>query len=447
MSDDDPLLAARDLKNHYPVTEGPFRREVGSVRAVDGVSFTLDRGETLGLVGESGCGKSTTARTLLGLEEPTGGQVRFDGEVVFDGDAGTGVTGERRKRFRRDAQIVFQDPTSTFDPRMTVGESVTEPLRIHGLADREHRREVGEDLLVRVGLDTEDYDRYPHAFSGGQRQRLALARALILNPRLLVADEPVSALDAAVTSEILSLLADLQADLGLALVVISHDLRVVREVCDRVAVMYLGEIVEVSPTEDLFADPRHPYTRALLSAIPEPDPNVRSNPVELSGTVPSAANPPSGCRFHTRCPSVIQPASVDLDQETWRRVVDLRVTLAEGIDADALVRVHAEADESESDLTDRQVRRALRAEFDLPEPIDDEAVEEAVTDALDAVARGDEERALDRLAAACTTPCEEHAPALRSVGDGREVACHLHHPPDGVEIDGDGESAASRGDD
>ena len=218
----EPLLEVRDLEKHYPLTEGILKRQVGAVRAVDGVSFTLDPGETLGLVGESGCGKSTVATSMLRLEEPTGGRVVFDGEniVAFDD--------EELKRFRREAQIVFQDPTSSFDPRMSVGESVTEALRVHGLSDRARRRAVGEDLLERVGLSATDYDRYPHEFSGGQKQRVAIARALVVNPRLIVADEPVSALDVSVKSAVLDLLADLQQEFGIALVFISHDLSVVR---------------------------------------------------------------------------------------------------------------------------------------------------------------------------------------------------------------------------
>ncbi|ESS07263.1 MAG: oligopeptide/dipeptide ABC transporter, ATP-binding protein, C-terminal domain protein, partial [uncultured archaeon A07HB70] len=277
----DPLLSVRDLEKHYPLTEGILKRQVGSVRAVDGVSFDLAAGETLGLVGESGCGKSTAATAALRLEEPTGGTVLFDGDDV------TAFDDSELKRFRREAQMIFQDPTSSFDPRMSVGESVTEALRVHGISDRARRRAVGEDLLERVGLAAEDYDRYPHEFSGGQRQRIAVARALVVNPRLVVADEPVSALDVSVKSAVLDLLADLQAEFGIAMVFISHDLSVVREVADRVAVMYLGEIVEMAPTERLFEAPEHPYTEALLSAIPRPDPDAAARTIQLSGSVPS----------------------------------------------------------------------------------------------------------------------------------------------------------------
>ncbi|MFB6311764.1 MAG: ATP-binding cassette domain-containing protein, partial [Salinirussus sp.] len=234
----EPLVRVQDLTKHYPITKGVLRREVGRTRAVDGVDFEIGRGETLGLVGESGCGKSTVGTTLLRLEEPTAGDVYFDGEPVSEFD------GERLKQFRREAQMIFQDPVSSFDPRMTVGQSVAEPLQIHGLRDADRRRAIVEDLLDRVGMMAEDADAYPNEFSGGQKQRIALARALSTNPRLIVADEPVSALDVSVQSEILSLLDSIQEEFGLSLLFISHDMGVVREICDRVAVMYLGEIVE-----------------------------------------------------------------------------------------------------------------------------------------------------------------------------------------------------------
>jgi peptide/nickel transport system ATP-binding protein len=426
----DPLLQVRDLEKHYSVTEGVFKRQVGTVRAVDGISFDLRAGKTLGLVGESGCGKSTAATTLLRLEEPTGGAVRFDGQDVlaFDDD--------ELKRFRRDAQMIFQDPTSSFDPRMTVGESVTEPLRVHGLRDRGRRREIGSDLLERVGLDASDYDRYPHEFSGGQKQRIAIARALVVNPRLIVADEPVSALDVSVKSAILDLLAELQVDFGIALVFISHDLSVVREIADRVAVMYLGEIVETAPTDRLFAEPAHPYTETLVSAIPEPDPGADDRAIQLPGTVPSARDPPAGCRFHTRCPAVIQPADVDLDQPVWRRLLDARQRIADG-DVDlAAVKELRVADVDGADDPDSLGREAtvaaLRAEFDLPERLDDPRADRVLDEALAALAADDRVRAADELAELFVTPCETHAPSLESLDgtDDRTVACLLHHPPD-----------------
>ena len=428
----DPLLEVRDLQKHYPVTEGVLKRRVGTVRAVDGVSFTLDAGETLGLVGESGCGKSTVATSLLRLEEPTGGTVIFDGEDV------TAFDDRRLKRFRREAQMVFQDPTSSFDPRMSVGKSVTEALRVQGLRDGARRRAVGEDLLERVGMSADDYDRYPHEFSGGQRQRIAVARALAVNPRLVVADEPVSALDVSVKSAVLDLLTDLQAEYGIALVFISHDLSVVREVSDRVAVMYLGEIVEQAPTERLFESPAHPYTEALLSAIPEPDPSAPGRTIRLSGAVPSASDPPAGCRFHTRCPEVIQPDGVDLEQSVWRRVLDARLRVRDGdVDVAAVRELRAPDGADGTDLSDAATAAALREEFDLPERLGDPTAEAAVSDALAALAAGDEDRARERLDEVFVTPCEERDPALQSVDDdpGHETACLRVHPPAGVRVD------------
>jgi len=424
------LLEVRNLEKHYPVTQGVFKRQVGTVRAVDGISFDLSAGETLGLVGESGCGKSTAATTLLRLEEPTGGEVRFDGRDVlaFDDD--------ELKGFRREAQMIFQDPTSSFDPRMTVGESVTEPLRVHGMRDRQRRREIGTDLLERVGLAAGDYDRYPHEFSGGQKQRVAIARALVVNPKLIVADEPVSALDVSVKSSILDLLADLQTEFDIALIFISHDLSVVREIADRVAVMYLGELVETAPTDRLFEEPAHPYTETLVSAIPEPDPNAPDRTIQLPGTVPSARNPPAGCRFHTRCPKVIQPADLDLDQQVWRTLLDARHRIAED-DVDlAAVRELRAADIAEDvdpdSLGSEETVAALREEFDLPDRLDDRRAERALDGALEALATGDRAGAAEQLAELFVTPCEEHAPSLEPLdgADDQRVACLLHHPPD-----------------
>jgi peptide/nickel transport system ATP-binding protein len=427
----EPLLEVRGLEKHYPVTEGVFRREVGTVRAVDGISFSLAAGETLGIVGESGCGKSTAMTSMLRLEEPTGGEVVFDGRDVLAFDD------EELKRFRREAQFVFQDPTSSFDPRMSVGESVTEPLRVHGLRDRRRRREVGTDLLERVGLAASDYDRYPHEFSGGQKQRIAIARALVVNPRLVVADEPVSALDVSVKSAILDLLEDLQVEFGIALVLVSHDLGVVREICDRVAVMYLGEIVEMAPTERLFVNPRHPYTRTLVSAIPRPDPDDPGEPIRLSGAVPSARNPPEGCRFHTRCPAVVQPPGVDLDQSVWRRVLDARLRVRAGdVDVEAMRELRAAGD-GDAGVDGETTAAALREELDLPGRLDDRRAETAVAEALEALSAGDDGAAADRLADLFVTPCEQHHPSLQPVDDAdtdHEVACILHHPPDGVRV-------------
>ena len=290
----DVLLEARDLTMHFPVTAGIFRHVVGHVRAVDGVSFDIARSETLGLVGESGCGKSTTGRLLLRLLRATGGSVRFEGAPVF------ALQGEALRALRRDMQIVFQDPFGSLNPRMTVRDMLAEPFVIHG--QRRAARARVPELLRCVGLAPEHAARYPHQFSGGQRQRIGIARALALAPKLLVCDEPVSALDVSIQAQILNLLGDLQRDLGLTYLFIAHDLSVVRHICDRVAVMYLGQIVEQADAGRLFAEPAHPYTQALLSAVPHVDPSRRRQRVALAGDVPNAAAPPSGCRFHTRCP-------------------------------------------------------------------------------------------------------------------------------------------------
>jgi peptide/nickel transport system ATP-binding protein len=414
---DDALLSVRNLQKRYSITEGPLRREVGQIRAVDGVSFEVERGETVGLVGESGCGKSTVATTLMGLEEPTGGEVTFDGRSV------AGRDGAARQEFRRRAGMVFQDPTSTFDPRMTIGESVAEPLAIHGIDDRERRRAVVETLLERVGLAAEDFDRYPHQFSGGQKQRAALARALVLDPDLLVADEPVSALDVSVQAAILSLLDDLQREFDLAVLLISHDMAVVRGVCDRVAVMYLGEIVETGPTEEVLADPQHPYTRALVASVPQPDPEERGSGVRLSGDVPSPSDPPSGCRFHTRCPEVIQPEGYEFKQEHWRAVMDLRVALADGFDRETL-QESAPADGSDSETEDLQT--AARERFDVPAELADPDAEAVLQEALDSLAAGEADAARDLLADEFETVCERDRPELRLTESGHPAACHLH---------------------
>jgi oligopeptide transport system ATP-binding protein len=303
-----PLLEVRDLAVHFPVRRGVLRaREVGVVRAVDGVSLELGRGETLGLVGESGCGKSTTGRAILQLERPTAGTVRFDGQdlgPLWQRRLGRWRWTEPLRQLRRRMQVVFQDPYASLDPRMTVEEIVGEPLAIFGLARGEARRAKVQALLERVGLDPRYVRRYPHEFSGGQRQRIGIARALALEPELIVCDEPISALDVSIQAQILNLLVELQRSLGLSYLFVAHDLAAVRHISDRVAVMYLGRIVELGPVDALFERPAHPYTRALLSAVPIPDPGrerSRSR-VVLEGDVPSPLNPPGGCRFHPRCP-------------------------------------------------------------------------------------------------------------------------------------------------
>jgi len=292
------LVRVRGLFKHFPVAGSD-----DVVRAVDGVTFEILQGETLGLVGESGCGKSTVGRCLLRLIEPTRGEIYFEEKEVRS------LSGGDLRRLRREMQIIFQDPYASLNPRLTVRDIVGEPLVIHGLGDKEERRTRVADLLRKVGLDPDYMNRYPHEFSGGQRQRIGIARALALNPKLIVADEPVSALDVSVQAQVINLLEDLQAEFGLTYLFISHGLAVVEHISTRVAVMYLGRIVEVASAADLYANPLHPYTRALLSAIPVPDPTRRRERIVLHGDVPTPINPPEGCRFHTRCPDAIPECS------------------------------------------------------------------------------------------------------------------------------------------
>ena len=298
-----PLLEVSGLRKYFPVRGGVFGGVVKQVRAVEDVSFTIRRGETLGLVGESGCGKTTVGRMVLRLLEPTAGSVRFAGEDLM------GLKRSQLRQMRRRMQIVFQDPYSSLNPRRTVGDAIGEPLFVHGLArGAEIDRRVAQ-LLERVGLPSSYRSRYPHEFSGGQRQRVCIARALALGPEFIVCDEAVSALDISIQAQILNLLSDLQDEYGLTYLFISHNLNVVRHIADRIAVMYLGNLVEVADAERLFDSPQHPYTRALMSANPLPDPDVPLQPVLLSGELPSPLDPPPGCRFHTRCPAVFQPCS------------------------------------------------------------------------------------------------------------------------------------------
>lgn len=294
------LLAVRDLKKHFPIVRGFFNTVVGQVRAVDGVSFSLYEGECLGLVGESGSGKTTVGRTLLRAYNPTAGEIgfRLENEQVDIARASE----DQLKTLRRHMQMIFQDPYASLNPRMTVFDIIGEPLLVNGVGDRRQREERVRQLLAQVGLDPQHMQRYPHAFSGGQRQRIGIARALALRPRLLMLDEPVSALDVSVRAQILNLLMDLQDEFGITYIIVSHDLGVLERICDRIAIMYLGRIVELAQSRTLFANPEHPYTRSLISAIPIADPRVQVNRQILEGDVPDPANAPSGCKFSGRCP-------------------------------------------------------------------------------------------------------------------------------------------------
>ncbi len=299
------LLVADKLTTYFPVRSGLLQRVTAWVQAVDKVSFTVKSGETLGLVGESGCGKTTVGRSILRLIEPTGGDVYFDGQNVLKMSSGA------LKAMRRDMQIIFQDPYASLNPRIPIGESIMEGLHIHRIGHKKERWEIAINMLKKVGLEEYHARRYPHEFSGGQRQRIGIARALALNPKFIVCDEPVSALDVSIQSQVLNILKDLQAEFGLTYLFIAHNLSVVEHISDRVAVMYLGKMVELTDRESLYREPLHPYTQALLSAIPKPHPGVKRERTILKGDVPSPLNPPKGCRFHTRCPIAVEKCGRD----------------------------------------------------------------------------------------------------------------------------------------
>jgi len=307
-----PLLEVKDLKKHYPIKKGLFGKQVGAVKAVDGVSFSIQPGETLGIVGESGCGKSTTGRTILRLIEPTAGEVLFDGQDIRK------LPPDEMRKFRTNMQIVFQDPYASLDPRWTVQRTLEEPLRTHlKLSEAEIKDRIAELMSV-VGLAPYHASRFPHEFSGGQRQRIGIARALALRPKFVVCDEPVSALDVSIQAQVLNLMQDLQSQFSLTYMFISHDLSVVKFICDRVGVMYLGRMVEMAPTAEMFAEPLHPYTKALMSAVPVPDPEATRERIVLTGDVPNPQSPPTGCTFHTRCPYVMDSCRQAVPE--WREV-------------------------------------------------------------------------------------------------------------------------------
>jgi peptide/nickel transport system ATP-binding protein/oligopeptide transport system ATP-binding protein len=311
------LVQVKNLVKYFPVRGGLFQRVLAWVQAVDDVSFTVRQGETVGLVGESGCGKTTVGRTMLRLVEPTSGQVLFDGVEVFK------LRGNELKGMRRNMQIIFQDPYASLDPRSPIGDSIAEGLKIHNIGDASQRFDTVIEMLRKVGLEDYHARRYPHEFSGGQRQRIGIARALALRPKFIIADEPVSALDVSIQSQVLNILKDLQAEFGLTYLFIAHNLSVVEHISDRVAVMYLGKMVEMADRDELFRNPLHPYTQALMSAIPVPDPTLKRERIILQGDVPSPLNPPSGCRFHPRCPvafdhcAVQEPVLKEVSPDHW----------------------------------------------------------------------------------------------------------------------------------
>jgi peptide/nickel transport system ATP-binding protein len=414
--EDDVMVRVRNLRTYY---DDSSLFGGTPVKAVDGVSFDIKRGETLGLVGESGCGKSTLGRTLVQLESATGGDIEFNGTDI------TTLSGAELQRWRRNAQIVFQDPDSSLNDRMTVGEIVREPLDVHDWKTPQERRQRVRELLETVGLQQEHYYRYPHQFSGGQRQRIGIARTLTLEPEFIVLDEPVSALDVSVQAEVINLLEDLQNEFGLTYLFIAHDLSVVRHICDRVAVMYLGHIMEIGPTEELFDDPSNPYTHALLSAIPEPDPTVEKSRITLHGTPPNPRYPPDGCPFSTRCPARIRPEEYeDLSDELWTRLNTLREVLRERERAERSIRDRI------GELLGKEPRFGTIEEIydelfgDVPVPPEVQAV---LDDIADDVRANDEAAALETIRAEFGSVCESEAPEYHEVSDtGRISLCHRH---------------------
>ncbi|MDB2240466.1 ABC transporter ATP-binding protein [Halorubrum ezzemoulense] len=413
MSGSEPLLRVEGLEKYYESESDFIDRLLGrqkKVKAVDGVSFEIEAGETLGLVGESGCGKSSIGRSILQLREPTAGSVYFKGEDI------TAFSDRELRDLRKEMQIIFQNPQSSLNPRLTVNDIIGEALDIHGIEGGVSRDARIKELLDRVGLNASHANRYPHEFSGGQLQRIGIARALAVDPDFIVCDEPVSALDVSVQAQILNLLEDLQDELGIAYLFIAHDLSVVEHIADEIAVMYLGKMAEIGTPEELFAPPQHPYTEALLSAIPEPDPLWEGDRILLEGSVPSPIDPPSGCKFHTRCPRVIPPSDYEFEQAEWRAVMSLRHRARE---EDIAVETF---DAGESALME-----ALREELDLPSTLSDPEAEEVVQEALRLVADEEFEHAERVLDETFDTPCSTDEPVLRQTDAGR-VACHLFDP-------------------
>lgn len=414
----EPLIKVNNLKKYYDDNDSVVDRLLGTttqpVKAVDGVSFDIARGETLGIVGESGCGKSTLGRTLMRLVESTGGEVLFEGEDILS------MEKKKLKQIRKKSHLIFQDPFASLNPRLTVGDIIREPLDIHDEGTPDERDERVRELLELVGLSADQVDRYPHEFSGGQRQRVSIARALSLEPELIVLDEPVSALDVSVQAQILNLLSDLQDELGLTYCFIAHDLSVVRFISDYVAIMYLGEIVEIGETEAVYTNPSHPYTKALLENIPRPSPEEYHRDVDpISGTVPSPRDPPSGCSFHTRCPLLIPPEEYDLQQDEWRAVADFRNRLLNDDFQKVMETLREEA------RTPTTIDELIRDRWNIPDTLSDDDAETTLSRAIQSINVDRMVEAQSILEEEFVSPCEQTEPELIDTGK-TESACLLH---------------------
>jgi peptide/nickel transport system ATP-binding protein len=415
--DREPLVTVDDLRTYY---ESEKLLGGSPVKAVDGVSFEIGRGETFGIVGESGCGKTTLGRSMLRLEDVDGGSVEFDGTDI------TSLGSRELKAWRRNAQMVYQNPTSSINERMTVGKIVREPLEVYDWKTAQARRERVSELLDLVGLRSEHYHRYPHQFSGGQRQRVGIARALALEPDFIVLDEPVSALDVSVQAKILNLLSDLQEEFDLTYMLIAHDLSVVRHICDRVGVMYLGQLMEVGPTEQLFQSPSNPYTRSLLSAIPRPDPTVGTDRITLRGTPPSPRDPPSGCGFSTRCPFKIRPPIAEsLTDEQWARIEEFRAVLREREKAEVTVtqRVKGRLGLESRFTPIEDIASELFESVEYPDEI-----QTTLDEAIELVVGGNDDEAQAVLDDEFADVCETEVPERHGVDEGQISRCHRHRP-------------------
>jgi peptide/nickel transport system ATP-binding protein len=422
-----PVLDIDGLKKHFGRANGVLDRLLGGnerIRAVDGVDLTVHEGEVMAVVGESGCGKSTLAETIVGLHSPTDGRIRYRGKEI------TGLSDRQMRPYRTDIQMVFQNPLGSLNPRRTIGEILTAPLKVHGIGDgSDDREQRAREALVTVGLDPDSLRRYPHQFSGGQQQRIAIARSLTVEPDLLIADEPVSSLDVSVQAQILGLLERLRSERGIAIVFIAHDLSVVKHVADRVAVMYLGEIVETAPTAALFDSPAHPYTKSLLSAVPRVGSAGRGveDRVILRGTPPSPSSPPSGCRFHTRCPVIVPPEDWSGTPDQFLDAFHFRASLvAGGVDADAIERrIRAEGATPSPELV---VDYVLDEHFETPLEEFPRQAAETIREAAETYVREGTRSAADLLADAFPTPCETTVPDETAVDDEHAASCHRVDP-------------------